>query len=115
MGRRLPIPAARPVLHPLRTVDSARSGVQLLPRSRMRGAIDHQPLAGHRQLAQAQANEFGEPDTPIVTFIRAYYRTSSAIGAISEPSQDYILCQMLHLEEQRAGKRACTNGRGLTT
>ncbi|CVL07077.1 uncharacterized protein FPRN_13834 [Fusarium proliferatum] len=68
-----------------------------------------------KTLAKAQANEFGEPDTPIVTFVRAYYRTSSAIGAISEPSQDYILCQMLHLEEQRAGKRACTNGRGLTT
>lgn len=46
MGRRLPIPAARPVLHPLRTVDSARSGVQLLPHSRMRVTIDHQPLAG---------------------------------------------------------------------
>lgn len=70
----------------------------------------HLPSA-HHQLAQALQN-FGEPGTLIFTFIRAYYRTSSAIGAISESSQDYILCQMLHLEDQRAGKRAYTKGSG---
>ncbi|WP_107773691.1 hypothetical protein [Nocardioides sediminis] len=45
MARR-PIPAPRPLLHPLRTADSARSTVQLLPHHRMRVTIDHQPLAG---------------------------------------------------------------------
>lgn len=46
MARRLPLPAPRPLLHPLRTVDSARSRVELLPRHRLRATIDHQPLAG---------------------------------------------------------------------
>ena len=46
MARRLPLPPPRPLLHPLRAVDSARSTVQLLPHHRMRVTIDHQPLAG---------------------------------------------------------------------
>jgi hypothetical protein len=44
--RRLPLPAPRPVLHPLRTRETARTSVQALPRHRMRITIDHQPLAG---------------------------------------------------------------------
>lgn len=46
MTRRLPLPAPRPVLHPLRTSDSARTTVQALPGHRVRLTIDHQPLAG---------------------------------------------------------------------
>lgn len=46
MTRRLPLPAPRPVLHPLRTLDSARTTVQALPGHRVRLTIDHQPLAG---------------------------------------------------------------------
>jgi hypothetical protein len=44
--RRIPLPAPRPVLHPLRTRETARTGVQALPGHRMRITIDHQPLAG---------------------------------------------------------------------
>src|SRR4051812_36049724 len=46
MARRLRLPAPRPVLHPLRTVDSARTQVQFFPGGRIRVTIDHQPLAG---------------------------------------------------------------------
>lgn len=46
MASRLPLPAPRPVVHPLREVGSARSTVQLLPHHRLRVTIDHQPLAG---------------------------------------------------------------------
>jgi hypothetical protein len=44
--RRLPLPAPRPVLHPLRTRETARTSVQALPGRRMRITIDHRPLAG---------------------------------------------------------------------
>jgi hypothetical protein len=43
---RLPLPAPRPLVHPLRTLDSARTAVHLLPGHRRRITIDHQPLAG---------------------------------------------------------------------
>ena len=43
---RLPIPAPRPVLHPLRATDTARTSIERLPRSRRRVTIDHQPLSG---------------------------------------------------------------------
>ncbi|MEO5666002.1 MAG: hypothetical protein ABIR39_22255 [Nocardioides sp.] len=46
MARRLPLPAPRPLVHPLRAVDSARSRVDQFPHHRMRVTIDHQPLAG---------------------------------------------------------------------
>ena len=45
MARRIPLPAPRSVLHPLRTVDSARSKVELLPQHRLRVTIDHQSLS----------------------------------------------------------------------
>jgi len=43
---RLPLPPARPVLHPLRQRGTARVEIQHLPRHRRRVTIDHQPLAG---------------------------------------------------------------------
>ena len=46
MTQRLPLPAPRPLLHPLRTVDSAQTKVQSLGRGRVRVTIDHRPLAG---------------------------------------------------------------------
>lgn len=46
MAQRLPLPAPRPLLHPLRTVDSAQTRVQSLSRGRVRATIDHQQLAG---------------------------------------------------------------------
>ena len=46
MARRLPLPPPRPVVHPLRTTDTARSTIQQLSRHRMRVSIDHRPLAG---------------------------------------------------------------------
>ena len=42
----LPLPPARPVLHPLRGADTAVTTVQQLPAFRRRVTIDHQPLAG---------------------------------------------------------------------
>lgn len=45
MARRLPLPPPRPVLHPLRTSDPARSTIRRLARHRMRVTIDHEPLA----------------------------------------------------------------------
>ena len=44
--KRLPLPPPRPVLFPLRTVDTARARVQTLSRHRRRVTIDHQPLRG---------------------------------------------------------------------
>ena len=46
MTQMLPLPAPRPVLHPLRSVDSARTQVQFFSRGRVRVTIDHQPLVG---------------------------------------------------------------------
>lgn len=46
MVRVLPLPPPRPVLHDLRTVETARSGIARLPHLRMRVWIDHRPLAG---------------------------------------------------------------------
>ena len=46
MSQMLPLPAPRPLLHPLRTVDSATTRVQSFPGSRMRVTIVHRPLAG---------------------------------------------------------------------
>ena len=43
---RLPIPAPRPVLYPLRATDTARSSIERLARYRRRVTIDHQPLSG---------------------------------------------------------------------
>jgi len=43
---RLPLPPARPVLHPLRPRGTAHVAIQHLPRHRRRVTIDHQPLAG---------------------------------------------------------------------
>ena len=46
MTQMLPLPAPRPLLHPLRSVDTAHTEVQSFPGGRMRVTIDHQPLAG---------------------------------------------------------------------
>lgn len=46
MIRRLPLPAPRPVLHPLRAMDTARTSVQTFGGHRVRLTIDHQPLVG---------------------------------------------------------------------
>ncbi|CUR62508.1 conserved hypothetical protein [metagenome] len=43
---RLPLPPPRPLVHPLRTSDPARSTIRWLPHRRMRVTIDHEPLAG---------------------------------------------------------------------
>jgi hypothetical protein len=43
---RRPLPPARPLLHPLRPTDRARTSVQHLPGHRRRITIDHQPLTG---------------------------------------------------------------------
>lgn len=43
---RLPLPAPRPLLHPLRVLDPARTTVQRLPGHRWRVTIDHAPLEG---------------------------------------------------------------------
>lgn len=45
MGHLL-LPPPRPVLYPLRTVDTARTSIERLPRHRWRVTIDHRPLAG---------------------------------------------------------------------
>jgi len=44
--RRLPVPAPRRIIHPLRAVTSAVVSVQELPNDRRRVTIDHQPLNG---------------------------------------------------------------------
>lgn len=44
--RRLPIPAPRRVLHPLRDVTTAVTSVRELPNNRRRVTIDHEPLGG---------------------------------------------------------------------
>ncbi len=44
--KRMPLPPARPVLHPLREPSSAVTTVQELPNNRRRMTIDHQPLNG---------------------------------------------------------------------
>ena len=44
--RRIPLPAPRPVLYPLRSADTATTHVQALPRHRRRVTIDHRPLEG---------------------------------------------------------------------
>lgn len=46
MVRRVPLPAPRPLLHPLRDVGSAATQVQVFRGSRIRVTIDHQPLTG---------------------------------------------------------------------
>jgi hypothetical protein len=46
VARPMPLPEPRPLLHPLRTPESARSAIRRLPHHRMRVTIDHQPLAG---------------------------------------------------------------------
>lgn len=46
MVRRLPLPAPRPVLHPLRAQETARTSVQSQAGHRVRLTIDHQPLVG---------------------------------------------------------------------
>ena len=46
MSQMLPLPAPRPLLHPLRTAASATTQVQSFPGSRRRVTIDHHPLAG---------------------------------------------------------------------
>jgi hypothetical protein len=46
VARPMTLPEPRPVLHPLRTTDSARSTIRRLSHHRMRVTIDHQPLAG---------------------------------------------------------------------
>jgi hypothetical protein len=46
MSRRLPLPASRPLVTPLRTADSATTEIQSFPGHRMRLTIDHQPLSG---------------------------------------------------------------------
>jgi len=43
---RLPLPPARPVTHPLRAEQTARTSVQDLPGHRRRITIEHRPLAG---------------------------------------------------------------------
>jgi hypothetical protein len=43
---RLPLPPARPVLHPLRDVATATASIQEFPGRRRRVTIDHRPLAG---------------------------------------------------------------------
>lgn len=46
MVRRISLPAPRPVLHPLRGRETARTSVRSLGRHRVRITIDHQPLSG---------------------------------------------------------------------
>jgi hypothetical protein len=46
MKRKIPLPAPRPVLQPLRTPESARTQIHRFPGNRIRLTIDHQPLAG---------------------------------------------------------------------
>ena len=46
MRRRLPLPAPRRVVHPLRDVGTAVSSVEELPNNRRRVTIDHEPLRG---------------------------------------------------------------------
>jgi hypothetical protein len=46
MTRKLAIPASRPLLQPLRTIESATTQVQRFPHDRIRVTIDHRPLAG---------------------------------------------------------------------
>jgi hypothetical protein len=46
MSCKLPLPPPRTVLHPLRTADTAKTGVQSFPGHRTRVTIDHQPLIG---------------------------------------------------------------------
>jgi hypothetical protein len=58
---------------------------------------------------QVQANDsIGEAGAMIITFIRAYYRTSSVIGAIWGLSQDSILDNVLRLKDWQAGELAFT-------
>lgn len=44
--KRLPIPPPRPVVHPMRTLDTAVTTIRELPGHRRRMTIDHQPLRG---------------------------------------------------------------------
>jgi len=46
MAQPLPLPPPRPLLHPLRSVETATTRVQSFPGHRTRVTIDHQPLAG---------------------------------------------------------------------
>lgn len=44
--RRLPVPASRRIIHPLRDLGSATTAIEELPNHRRRVTIDHQPLRG---------------------------------------------------------------------